>query len=180
MPLDLDHLARLYEEHAADLVRFFARRTFQADVAVDLVAETFAQALAHRDQFRGASDGEALAWLFGIARHELGTYFRRGVVARRAMAQLGLTVPALTGADFERVEELADLRAQREVVAQALAELSIDHREALRLRIVEEQSYAEVARRLGTTEGTARARVSRALRALAQATPNLERNPGHA
>ncbi len=40
MPLDLDHLARLYEEHAADLVRFFARRTFQADVAVDLVAET--------------------------------------------------------------------------------------------------------------------------------------------
>lgn len=179
MALELDHLARLYEAHAASVLRFLARRTLQADLAVDLVAETFAQALAHRDQFRGASDEEALAWLYGIARHELSSYFRRGVVARRALAELGLSVPALTDLDFERVEELADLQHERAVVAQALAELSAGHREALRLRIVEEQSYSEVARALGTSEQTARARVSRALRALAHATPELERSPGH-
>ena len=107
MPLDPAPLSRLYKAHAADLLSFFARRTLQAEVAIDLVAETFSQAFAHREQFRGASDGEALAWIFGIARHELSAYFRRGAVDRRAMAELGLAVPTLTNADYERVEELA-------------------------------------------------------------------------
>jgi RNA polymerase sigma factor (sigma-70 family) len=178
MPLDPDQLARLYQAHAADVLSFVARRTLQAEVAIDLVAETFSQAFAHREQFRGTSDSEALAWIFGIARHELSAYFRRGAVDRRAMAQLGLAVPALTDADFERVEELADLRAKRALVAGALAELSLEHREPLRLRVVEEQPYSAVARSLGITEETARARVSRALRALSRAT--LERSPEHA
>jgi RNA polymerase sigma-70 factor (ECF subfamily) len=180
MNLDPESLSRLYETHAAVLVRFLARRTLQPEVAIDLVAETFAKAFAHRDQFRGETESEAVAWLFGIARHELSAYFRRGVVDRRAMAALGLEVPALIDADYERVEELADLRAQRVELARALAELSPEHRDALRLRVVEEQSYHDVAKTLGISEQTARARVSRALRALSTLTPSLERSTGHA
>src|ERR1700733_3157724 len=107
MTLDPESLSRLYETHAAVLLRFLARRTLQPEVAIDLVAETFAKAFAHRDEFRGESEGEAVAWLFGIARHELSAYFRRGVVDRRAMSGLGLGVTALIDADYERVEELA-------------------------------------------------------------------------
>ena len=180
MPLDPDDISRIYELHAADLLRFCARRTLQAEVAIDLVAETFAQAFAHRAQFRGHGDREALAWIFGIARHELSGYFRRGVVDQRAMAAIGLRVVALTDADYERVEEFADLRSQRAAVAEALAGLSFDHREALRLRVVEERSYPEVARTLDVTEQTARARVSRALRALSNAAEKLERSREHA
>jgi RNA polymerase sigma-70 factor (ECF subfamily) len=82
--------------------------------------------------------------------------------------------------DYERVEDLADLRSQRAALAGGLASLSDVHREALRLRIVEERSYAEVARTLDVTEQTARARVSRALRALATATEHLEGMPNYA
>jgi RNA polymerase sigma factor (sigma-70 family) len=180
MTLDPDAISRLYETHAGVLLRYLARRTLQPEVAIDLVAETFAKAFAHRDQFRGQSESDAVAWLFGIARHELSAYFRRGVVDRRAMQALGLEVPALVDADFERVEELADLRAQRAEIVHALGELSQEHRDALRMRVVEEQSYPDVAIALGITEQTARARVSRALRALANLTPTLERTPGHA
>ena len=169
MSLDPETLSGLYEDHAAEVLRFLARRTLQAEVAIDLVAETFAQAFAHRSQFRGSSKSEALAWIFGIARHELSAYFRRDVVERKALAQLCLAVPSLTDADYERVEELADLRAQRLVIRDALVELSLDHREASRLRVVEEPSYADVARILDFSEPTARARVSRALRALSLA-----------
>jgi RNA polymerase sigma-70 factor (ECF subfamily) len=179
MILDPDALSRLYETHAAVLLRYLARRTLQPEVAIDLVAETFAKAFTHREQFRGESENEAVAWLFAIARHELSAYLRRGVVDRRAMAELGLEVPALIDADFERVEELADLREQRVELAHALAELSPEHRDALRLRVVEEQSYREVAQALGVSEQTARARVSRALRALSTLTPSLEGSPGH-
>src|ERR1039458_8093742 len=84
MALDLDDIDRLYRGHAAYLLRFFVQRTMQPEVAVDLVGETFAQAFADRAKFRGRGDGEALAWVFGIARHELSDYFRRGVVERRS------------------------------------------------------------------------------------------------
>jgi RNA polymerase sigma factor (sigma-70 family) len=179
MTFETEDLARLYETHASGVLRFFARRTLQADVAIDLVAETFARAFENRAQFRGSDDSEALAWVFGIARHELSAYFRRGAVERRAPAKLGLLVPPLVDADYERVEELADLRSLRVAVSDALGHLSLEHREALRLRVVEEQPYPDIARTLGVSETTVRARVSRALRALSKATTRLEGSAEH-
>ena len=175
MPLDADDITRLYRSHAPGLLRYFARRTLQAEVAVDLVAESFAQAFADRAHFRGDSD--ATAWLYGIARHQLGKYFRRGVVERRALVRLGLERDAMTEADFERVEEMCGLHEQRRAIELGLAGMSKPQREALALRIVEERSYAEVARLLGISEQTARARVSRALRALAKSTEHLTGSP---
>jgi RNA polymerase sigma factor (sigma-70 family) len=161
-----DDISRLYTRHAEELLGYFARRTLQAEVAVDLVGETFALAFADRAQFRGAEDREAIAWVFGIARHQLAEYFRRGQVERRALARIGVAVAPLEDADYERIEELAELAEARARVADSLADLPLDHREALRLRIVDERSYDEVARTLGVSEQAARARVSRALRVL--------------
>ncbi|MGH2850712.1 MAG: RNA polymerase sigma factor [Solirubrobacteraceae bacterium] len=180
MSLDADDISRLYAEHAVELTRFFARQTLQAEVAVDLVAETFAQAFAGRSRFRGSGDRDALAWIFGIGRHLLGKYYRRGLVERRALARLGLELDVFSGADYERVEEIASLRSQRAALAEGLAQLSLVQREALRLRIVEERSYPELAQRLGISEQSARARVSRGLRVLAEATDRLDRRPHHA
>ena len=53
-------------------------------------------------------------------------------------------------------------------MAEAIASLPAEHRLALRLRVVEERSYAEVAAALSVDEQAARARVSRALRGLAR------------
>ncbi len=146
---------------------------------MDLMAETFAQAFTDRGRFRGSEDGAALAWIFGIARHQLGKYFRRGVVERRALGRLGLEVGLLADADYERIDELAGLRSLRVAVGSGLAALSLEQREALQLRVVEERSYTELASTLGITEQTARARVSRALRTLAKATEHLEGSADH-
>jgi RNA polymerase sigma-70 factor (ECF subfamily) len=118
--------------------------------------------------------------VFGIARHELSAYFRRCVIGLRALAKIGLSVAPLIDADYERVEELGDLRALRLTVSDALAHLTVEHREALRLGVVEEQPYAEIARTVGVSETTVRARVSPGLRALSKATASLEGSPEHA
>jgi RNA polymerase sigma-70 factor (ECF subfamily) len=179
MPLGPDEIARLYRGHAAGLLRFFARRTLQPEVAIDLVGETFAQAFADRDAFRGRDDREALAWIYGIARHQLSEYFRRGVVEQRALARLGVQRVPLTDVDYERVDAIASLGALRLALADSLADLSADQRQAVQLRVVEERSYSEVAATLGITEQTARARVSRALRTLAKAIEQSEGTPGY-
>jgi RNA polymerase sigma-70 factor (ECF subfamily) len=48
------------------MVTFFAHRILDADVALDLTAETFAQAFAARPSFRGDTDDEARAWPAGL------------------------------------------------------------------------------------------------------------------
>jgi RNA polymerase sigma factor (sigma-70 family) len=170
LPLDAHDISELYRSHARDLLVYFTRRVYDPEVALDLVAETFAAAFAVRDQFRGPEPDHAIAWIYGIAHHQLARWFRRGAVERRALAKLGVEVPAMTDAEFERVIELTGLDQLRGRVAAALAELPADQREAVQLRVVEEQPYAAIAERTGVSEQVARARVSRGLRALAAAS----------
>lgn len=159
--------SRVYEAKAQELITFFTRRTFDVEVARDLTAETFAQAFEHRRRFRGHTDAEAAAWLYGIARHQLGRYVRRGIVHRKAVQRLGIDVPAVTDDDHQRIVELAGLGDLRDTVASAFSTLPAEQREALRLRVVDECPYSDVAATLGVTEQTARARVSRGLRRIA-------------
>jgi RNA polymerase sigma factor (sigma-70 family) len=159
----------LYAAHSRPLLAFFARRTFDVEAARDLTAETFAQAFEHRRRFRGSTDAEAAGWLYGMARHQLSRYARKGVVERKAVARLGIQVPTVSESDYERIVELAGLAELRDRVAAAFGDLSDDQRDALRLRVIDERPYGEVARTLGISEQTARARVSRGLRGLSDA-----------
>ena len=160
-------LSELYAEHAERILVFLARRCVDPEVAVDLTAETFAEALTSQHRFRGSTENEAVGWLFGIARHQLGTYLRRGKAEQRAVRKLGIRLPALNAGDVGRIEELADLRGIREVLGEHVARLSSHQRDAIRLRVIDELSYPEIAHRLAVSEDAARARVSRGLRQLA-------------
>ena len=166
MPLDAEDFARLYDRYAGELLAFLVRRTYDPDAAVDLLAETFAAAFEDRAQFRGIGPDAARAWLYAVARHRLIDFLRRGRVERRALTRLGVERRALTDDEYDRIEDLAASHLLRDQLAEALATLADDQRDVLRLRIVEERPYAEVARRLDISEPTARARTSRALRAL--------------
>jgi len=158
----------VYEREAEGVLMFHARRTLDAELALDLTAETFAQACRNRGSFRGSTVAEERAWLFTIARRQLIAYFRRGHVERAAMRKLGMRLPAVHEDDLAAIEERADLPALRRALGEELARRSRGQRHALRLRIVDELSYEQVASSLGVSEATARARVSRGLRALAR------------
>jgi RNA polymerase sigma-70 factor (ECF subfamily) len=159
-------IAQLYERHRKELLVFFARRTADAEVALDLWAETFAQAVVSARRYRGRSDAEAAGWLYAIAKKQLAMYYRRGTAERRALDRLDIERPPVTSeveAELVREAGLSELRRE---LAGAMSVLSDGARAALELRVVHELPFAEVARRLAITEATARARVSRGLRAL--------------
>jgi RNA polymerase sigma factor (sigma-70 family) len=168
----------LYEREAEPVLVFLARRTLDVDVALDLAAETFAQAWQGWPKVRLDSAEEVRGWLFTIARRQLGRYLRRGRVERRALERAGLEVPNLGDDDLLEIERAADLAALRATLTAGLGQLSGAQREAVRLRIVDEVPYPDVARRLGISEPTARARVSRGLRALAAALELATVAPG--
>jgi RNA polymerase sigma-70 factor (ECF subfamily) len=160
-----------YQEHAVGLTRFFVRQVADPDAALDLVAETFAQAYAGRRGFRGGTDEEARAWLYVIARRQLAGYLRRGYADRTMQQRLGLERPVADAEELRRVEELGAMDELREWLVVGMQELPEGYREAVRLRVVEELPYLEVARMLAITETAARMRVSRALSRLRAAVP---------
>lgn len=156
----------VFERHAETLLGYFARRTLDPETAAELTAETFAQAFASRKRFRDQGLG-AIGWLYGIARHQLGRFFRTGAVDARARRRLGMPEREVSADDYERIEEMIDFEQVGRAIGQAFSTLSEEQREALTLRVIEGRPYREVAAELRCSEATARARVSRGLKRLA-------------
>ena len=156
----------LYNRWAEKLMAYFYRRTLDAEVSADLVAETIATAYLRRNHYR-KRNVPVTAWLYGIAARELGRFRRRRGAEGRALRKLGVARPEMDAESLARIDELIDLEAYRAELESALARLSNKEREAVRLRVVEEHPYRDVASTLGCSEGAARVRVHRALSRLA-------------
>lgn len=156
-----------YDRTAPGLLGYFVRRTLDAQIAVDLTAETVAEAYASRHRFRDRGEGSASAWLFVIAGRKLARYRRRRRVEDAARRRFGMERIEVGPDDVERIEALIDFEHVGREVKQAFEALHADQREALRLRVIEGRPYREVALELGCSEETARARVSRGLKQLA-------------
>jgi RNA polymerase sigma factor (sigma-70 family) len=149
----------LYERYAERIHGFHQRRTRDGDAAFDLTAETFAQAWLVRARFRDDVGGSAGPWLFGIARNVLLMSVRRGRLERGAVERLG--VLAATDATAVVPEE-----SWIEGLDEALAALPEGQHDAIRLRVVEDLDYQDVATALGTSPQAARVRVHRGLATL--------------
>lgn len=163
---DAEAFGIFYRRHGEAVFRYMLFRTRSADDAAELAAEVFAAALESSARFRKL-DTPARAWLFGIANHKLADSQRRGQIADRARQRLGVERLALDDSAFERAEELADLALGGEGLTALVADLPEGERDAVMARVLAEESYAEVAARLGISQPAARQRVRRGLARLA-------------
>lgn len=158
VPRVAEGVRELYVVHAADLHRYAARRV-GADLADDVLAETFRRAIESFDRF-DPSAGSARGWLFGIATNVIGkhrrTEFRRLRATARAAAHAGPPSDPL-------LARTLSLDAERELasVLAAIERLPGEDVDLLVLVVWEEMSSAEVAEVLGIPPGTVRSRLHR-------------------
>lgn len=157
-----DQFGEFYERYTTTLIRFFWTRTRDLEVSADLAAETFAIMLDTRDRF-DSTRGNPRQWMFGIANNLLKQFWRRGASYKRARSKLTiLTQPTIADGwhEYERADALLD----SDRLEIALSKLPKRHMQAVRLRIVEELSYDQIAIQLGCTRNNAKVRVLRGLR----------------
>lgn len=158
-----------YARHERLVLAWLRRRVASPELAADLAAETFAQALSARQRYRKRPDGSAVGWLLAIAAHVLSRSIRRGQVEDRARRRLGVTRLSVDDEQLAAVDRLG----HDEGLSEALEGLPTAQREALMARVVEEVDYTEIATRLNCSPALARQRVHRALSTL---RTNLEEN----
>ena len=148
----------LYARHAERIHRFHTARTRDPDAALDLTAETFAQAWEHRGSFTDLRGGSCGPWLFGIARNLLLRAVRDRRLALEASERLRLTLP-----DALVVPAPEWLDGLDEELERALAALPAGQRQAIESRVLRDASYDQVATELDCSPGAARIRVHRGL-----------------
>ena len=182
-PAALGRLLDGYRQYLTLLARLQIDRTLRVKVgASDVVQETFLE--AHRDfgGFRGASVGELTAWLRQILARNLANQVRRyrGTRGRdirlergladaldQSSARLAATLAAPTGSPSQ-----AAARGEAAVLlAEALARLPEDYREALVLRNLHELSFPEVAERMDRSVDSVKKLWARGLAQLRQLMP---------
>jgi RNA polymerase sigma-70 factor (ECF subfamily) len=163
---DDDAFCELYARWAPELHAWFTRRTSSADIAGELTAETFAEALRSLGRFRGRHPGSGAAWLMGIAHNLLRGWYRERRVATAARERAGVPVRAYEWPDEDAVDARLVAGPLRADLLAALAALPPEQRDAVTLRVLHERSYEEVAVALGCTPATARQRVFRGLRTM--------------
>lgn len=155
----------LHDRHAETIYRWALRAGLSQADALDLVGELFARAWVGRKRFRDPGDGSAAPWLFGIARNLAASHRRSGRIEARARKRLRL--PCAEEPDpSEGVAERVDAVARREELVRAFQDLPEHQRHAIRLRVVEELAYPDIALQLECSEPTARKWVSLGLRFL--------------
>ena len=153
----------LYDRHAGRIHGFLLKRTRDPDAAIDLTAETFAQAWVSRDRYVDHDEGTIAPWLFGIARHVLASSVRRRTIERAARERLQLELETRA-----TTVDPAWLDGLDEDLLAALADLPDGQRRAIELRVLSDQAYEDVGRELDITPQAARVRVHRGLRSIRQ------------
>lgn len=152
-----ESLRTLYRAYAGELLGFALNSLSDRETAEEIVQETFTRAWRNAGRYDPAR-GSVRTWLYGVCRHAI-------IDARR---RASVRPPSAAGDDLDEQAggpsiEQAMLGWQ---VAAALARLSPEHRQVIRLSHVRGMSVREIAGALGLPEGTVKSRTWYALRSL--------------
>jgi RNA polymerase sigma-70 factor, ECF subfamily len=153
-----DELRELYRRYAGQLYGFACNALGDRELAEEVVQDVFARAWRHAREY-DRSRASVRTWLYSIARNRVVDARRRAAVRPGVAPSADQETPA----ELDRTLEQAVLRWQ---VAAALARLSPEHREVIRLAHYGGLTLREIAERKGIPLGTVKSRTSYALRSL--------------
>jgi RNA polymerase sigma factor, sigma-70 family len=145
----LPHISAAY-----NLARWLTRNDHDAQ---DVVQEAYLRALKFFGGFRG---GDGRAWLLKIVRNTCYTWLQRnrnGVGSTVSEEELEHVESAMP-----HPEALFLKKINRELLTRAMEELSLEFREVLILRELEDLSYKQISESLDIPMGTVMSRLARA------------------
>jgi RNA polymerase sigma-70 factor, ECF subfamily len=153
-------MTALYDEHAAALWRYALRLTGDASRAEDVVQETLLRAWQHPEVMRD-TERSPRAWLFTVARNM--------IIDERRSPKFRNVVGSLDdhpGVPEQSTPDQVDSALDRLLIADAMAQMSAEHRAVVERSYYRGWTTAQIAADLDIAEGTVKSRLHYAVRAL--------------
>lgn len=149
----------LYDEHAGALWRYAMRLTGDASRAEDVVQETLLRAWQHPEVI-GDTQRSPRAWLSTVARNMIIDE-QRSPRIRNFGGSLDES-----GAPEQSAPDEVDSALDRMLIADAMAQMSADHRAVVERSYYRGWTTAQIAADLDIAEGTVKSRLHYAVRAM--------------
>jgi RNA polymerase sigma-70 factor, ECF subfamily len=159
---------RAYDTSYQALYAYLFGRTADAEMAQDLLQETFLRVWRHRQKLSERTDEQQRAWMFAIARNLLIDSSRRRSVRSAAEDEFAQTAVVSLGMQKE-VEIQVEKMEQIALLGQAIKQLPEDLRTVLVLGVLAEMSSTEIGAVLGKPAATVRYQMAKARKMLAGA-----------
>lgn len=135
---DRDAFEKLYAAYRTRLFRYLLRMVGDTGLAEELTNDAMVAAWKAAASFKGQS--KASTWLFSIARNKALNALRQ-----RQPVTVDVESAMAVAASAESPEQSVSRDRVRVTLQQALAELSLEHREVVELTFYHELSYQEIA-----------------------------------
>ena len=146
---------QLYRRHYDAIFRYCAHRLFDRNIAEDVTSEVFLKMVENFHSFRG-TEGQFGCWLYRIATNAVNQHLRRLNHHKNLLRVVREHVGSGTIDCEESPEKLALLK-------EAMLALKPRYQTIITLRFFENMKLIEIAGVLGSSPGTVRSQLSRAL-----------------
>lgn len=151
---DRQAFAKLYEMYQPMVLRYCGRLlNHDVETAADIADEVFFEVWQKSANFRG--DSTVKTWLFSIAHHKSVSYIRKN---REASLDNEEQVNQMVSFELGQ-EQVINKQQHHEMLAKAIEQLSIEHKEVLHLFYYSDMSIKEIALTVQVNEQTVRTRL---------------------
>ena len=151
--------ARLYRRHYDTVFRYCVHRLFERQAAEDVTSAVFLKVVENLGRFKGTKQ-QFRNWLYKIATNAVNSHLRQAARRKRLLKVAGEQVSHRAtdcrGAIDESAERLALLK-------EAMLALKPRYQTIVTLRFFEDLKLTEIAEVLGSSPGTVRSQLARAL-----------------
>ncbi len=152
-------LEKLVRRHASPLLTFIVRMTGDRHKSEDIFQDVFLAVWKKRKQYKIAKTFRS--WLYTIAANKCRDDYRRSTHRPKPTDQTDTEV------DHQQTPvQMAIATETSTLVADVIADLPVQQRTTIVLRIWNQLTYREIADLMSVSEGTARSNMHRALEAM--------------
>ncbi len=155
----------LIEAHFKQIYNIAFRMTNNPDDAADMTQEVMLKLFRNIGSFSGNS--KFSTWVYRVATNTCLDELKK--INRKSAISLQNEIETDDGGYTMEIEDnsltpeqSAEQNELKDIVAKAIAKLNDDHKTIIILRDIRGFSYDEIARIIGTSEGTVKSRLSRA------------------
>jgi RNA polymerase sigma-70 factor (ECF subfamily) len=146
---------RLYRSHYDAVFRYCVHRLFERHTAEEIAAEVFLKVVKNIERFKG-NERQFRNWLYTIAANSVNDHLRK--TARRD----GLYINSRDQTD-NQVDDCEESTEKLALLREAVLSLRPRYQTIITLRFFESLKLTEIAEVLGSSPGTVRSQLARAL-----------------